>query len=124
MCLGSDCEHNNVDRRAFLTGGAAGAALVGSSPLLRQTRDQARRLERRLVERGHRARTFCAMRYWHPMSDAVAAEIKAWGPEQIVLLPLYPQFSTTTTASSLKDWSRAAAQAGLNVPASLPPLPS
>ena len=56
------------------------------------------------------------MRYWHPMSSAVASEIKAWAPEQIVLLPLYPQFSTTTTASSLKDWSRSATQAGLDVP--------
>ena len=92
------------------------AQLGGSSPLLRLTRDQARSLERRLVERGHGARTFCAMRYWHPMGDAVAAEIKAWDPDKIVLLPLYPQFSTTTSNSSLKDWSSAASRAGLNVP--------
>ena len=93
------------------------AQIGGASPLLPQTRDQARALERRLDEHDHGTRdVFVCMRYWHPMSDAVAAEVKAFAPDQIVLLPLYPQFSTTTTASSLEDWSRAAAKAGLNVP--------
>jgi ferrochelatase len=42
--------------------------------------------------------------------------VKRFGPDKIILLPLYPQFSTTTTASSLKDWDRAAKKAGLTVP--------
>jgi ferrochelatase len=56
------------------------------------------------------------MRYWHPMSDEVAIEVASYRPERIVLLPLYPQFSTTTTASSLADWRRAAAAVGIAVP--------
>jgi ferrochelatase len=47
------------------------------------------------------------MRYWHPMADQVVAEIKDFAPTQIMLLPLYPQFSTTTTLSSFRDFTRA-----------------
>jgi ferrochelatase len=57
------------------------------------------------------------MRYWHPRAEAVAAEVKAFAPGRLVLLPLYPQFSTTTTASSLADWQAAAKGAGLTAPA-------
>jgi ferrochelatase len=42
--------------------------------------------------------------------------VKAWNPDEILLLPLYPQFSTTTTGSSITDWARAAARAGLDRP--------
>ena len=59
---------------------------------------------------------FVCMRYWHPMSAAVAREVRAFAPDRIVLLPLYPQYSTTTTASSLADWRRAAKRAGLAAP--------
>ena len=56
------------------------------------------------------------MRYWHPLSDAAAQRVAAFRPERIVLLPLYPQFSTTTTASSLGAWRKAAAAAGIAAP--------
>jgi ferrochelatase len=62
------------------------------------------------------AKSFIAMRYWHPMSDETAAAVKAWGPDEILLLPLYPQFSTTTTGSSMLAWEKAAARIGLEVP--------
>jgi len=90
----------------------------GKSPLLDQTNDQARALE--LVLRAQHAevdvQAFVCMRYWHPMSDEVAQSVKAFGPDQIIMLPLYPQFSTTTTESSFIDWDRAAKTAGINVP--------
>lgn len=89
------------------------ARLGGGSPLLPLTRKQADALERELGRRAIDARTFVCMRYWHPMSDAVAAEVRDFAPDRIVLLPLYPQFSTTTTSSSLRDWRRAADAAGL-----------
>ena len=84
--------------------------LGGGSPLLPNTRAQAAALQGVL---GDDHRVFVCMRYWHPMADEVAREVAAWGPERVVLLPLYPQFSTTTTGSSLADWARAAARAGL-----------
>lgn len=94
------------------------AKMGGRSPILPQTEAQARTLETALNQSiaGEGFRVFIAMRYWQPFSDAAAKAAKDWGAERVVLLPLYPQFSTTTTASSLKDWHRAAAAAGLKVP--------
>lgn len=85
----------------------------GASPLLANTEAQARALEAAL---GEGFRVFIAMRYWQPRAEEAARAVKAWRPEEIVLLPLYPQASTTTTQSSLADWRRAAAAAGLRVP--------
>ncbi len=92
------------------------AQLGGASPLLGLTRRQAAALEARLNADKVDARAFVCMRYWHPTGDEVARAVKAYNPERIVLLPLYPQFSTTTTESSFKDWHRAAKAAGLERP--------
>jgi ferrochelatase len=89
--------------------------LGGGSPLLANTQAQARALEKELEDLGE-VRCFIAMRYWHPLADETAREVKRFAPDRIVMLPLYPQFSTTTTASSFADWNRAAASAGLTVP--------
>jgi len=86
----------------------------GRSPILPQTEAQADALKVSLGSDDYRV--FIAMRYWHPFSAAAAKAAKDWGAQRVVLLPLYPQFSTTTTASSITDWSRAAAKAGLNAP--------
>jgi ferrochelatase len=85
--------------------------LGGSSPLLALTEAQAAALTAALgkVE----ARVFIAMRYWHPFSLETARAVKAWDPDKVVLLPLYPQFSTTTTGSSLATWREAACNVGL-----------
>lgn len=87
--------------------------LGGGSPLLANTRGQACALETRL---GTGARVFVAMRYWRPASEETASEVRDWRPEEVVLLPLYPQFSTTTTGSSLAAWREAAARIGLECP--------
>jgi protoporphyrin/coproporphyrin ferrochelatase len=85
------------------------AVMGGGSPLLSQTMSQAAALENSLSDRLPRARVkvFVAMRYWRPNTTEVAAAVARFGPDQIVLLPLYPQFSTTTTASSLAAWREA-----------------
>jgi ferrochelatase len=89
----------------------------GKSPLLELTLEQAAALEAALNAPGDiEAKSFVAMRYWHPMSDEAAAAVKAWGPDEVLLVPLYPQFSTTTTGSSIIAWDQAAAKAGLAVP--------
>ncbi len=87
------------------------ALLGGRSPLLGLTREQAAALEAALPEM--EARCFIAMRYWHPFSLEAARAVKSWGPDEVVLLPLYPQFSTTTTGSSLAAWRQAAVRVGL-----------
>ena len=85
----------------------------GGSPLRANTELQARALEKRL---GPGTRVFIAMRYWHPFADETARAVKEWGATEILLLPLYPQFSTTTTASSLRDWHRASRRVGIAMP--------
>ena len=85
----------------------------GRSPLLELTEAQARALEIDLSQRGLEARTFVCMRYWHPMSGEAARSVGAYAPDHVVLLPLYPQFSTTTSGSSISDWRRVAKRAGI-----------
>ena len=87
------------------------AILGGKSPLLELTREQAQALEAALPEM--EAKCFIAMRYWHPFSDETARAVKAWNPDRVLLLPLYPQYSTTTTGSSIAAWRSAAVRAGL-----------
>ncbi len=91
------------------------AQIGGRSPILPETEKQAAALQ---AELGDGFRVFVAMRYWHPFADAVARDVAAWGPERVILLPLYPQFSTTTTKSFTMIWTEAAAAAGLDVPTS------
>lgn len=81
----------------------------GGSPLLRETKKQADALQAELAGKlpGDEVRCFIAMRYWHPFTEEAAAEVQKWGADEVVLLPLYPQFSTTTTGSSLSAWNKA-----------------
>jgi ferrochelatase len=85
------------------------ALMGGASPLNAGTRAQAEALAARLAARrpGDAVRVFIAMRYWRPLTEETAAEVAAFAPDDVVLLPLYPQFSTTTTGSSLAAWDRA-----------------
>jgi ferrochelatase len=87
------------------------AMLGGKSPLLELTRSQASALETALPE--FDAKCFIAMRYWHPLSDETARMVRDWRPDKVVLLPLYPHYSSTTTGSSLTAWREASARAGL-----------
>ncbi len=89
----------------------------GRSPILPETEAQALALEAALAHEME-AKAFIAMRYWHPRSDETVRAVRAFAPDRIVLLPLYPQYSTTTSDSSLKDWAGAAKKVGLSAPAS------
>ena len=87
--------------------------LGGRSPILPETEKQAAALQLIL---GNDFKIFIAMRYWHPFADAVARDVADWKPDKVVLLPLYPQFSTTTTESFTRVWHPAAVAAGLSAP--------
>jgi ferrochelatase len=102
-----------IAMRRSAVAGEIYAHLGGASPLLANTEAQAQALEAVL---GADYRCFIAMRYWHPLTAAAVAAVKAWQPDDIVLLPLYPQFSTTTTGSSLTAWRQEAAREGLDCP--------
>ncbi len=96
------------------------AHIGGKSPLLELTQEQADALQAALNadedDTKYENRCFIAMRYWKPFADQTAAEVKAWGADEQILLPLYPQFSTTTSGSSVKDWKRACHKVGLSAP--------
>jgi protoporphyrin/coproporphyrin ferrochelatase len=94
------------------------ARMGGSSPIVAETEAQARALEAALSDRGYDAKCFPAMRYWHPLTEATVRAVQAWSPDRIALLPLYPQFSTTTTASSYAAWEERALKNRLKLPAS------
>jgi len=81
----------------------------GASPLLPETQAQAQALEAELKRLAPDidTRVFITMRYWKPFAVETAREVASFAPDEIVLLPLYPQYSTTTSASSLKDWQAA-----------------
>ena len=82
------------------------AAIGGGSPIRRFTERQARALEATLSESGIDARCFVAMRYWHPFTAEAITRVRQAKCDEIVLLPLYPQYSSTTTGSSLNEWRR------------------
>jgi len=82
------------------------ATIGGGSPIRRFTERQARALEAELTRRGLDARCFVAMRYWHPFTGEAIAKLQAAHCDEVVLLPLYPHYSSTTTGSSLNEWQR------------------
>jgi ferrochelatase len=82
------------------------SVIGGGSPIRRFTERQARALEAELGRQGVRARCVVAMRYWYPLTAEAIAQVRALDCDEIVLLPLYPQYSSTTTGSSLNEWNR------------------
>ncbi len=82
------------------------ASIGGRSPIGPNTDLQARSLERALRHQGMDAHCFVAMRYWHPFTSEAIAQLRAAECDDVVLLPLYPQYSSTTTGSSVNEWRR------------------
>ena len=82
------------------------ATIGGGSPIRRFTEQQARALQLKLAESGLDARCFVAMRYWHPFTARAIEQLRDACCDEVVLLPLYPQYSSTTTGSSLNEWRR------------------
>jgi protoporphyrin/coproporphyrin ferrochelatase len=82
------------------------ATIGGGSPIRRFTEQQARALQLKLADSGLNARCFVAMRYWHPFTAKAIEQLCAAQCDEVVLLPLYPHYSSTTTGSSLNEWRR------------------
>jgi len=82
------------------------ATIGGGSPIRRFTEQQARALQRKLAESGLDAHCFVAMRYWHPFTAQAIEQLRDARCDEVVLLPLYPHYSSTTTGSSLNEWRR------------------
>ena len=74
------------------------------SPILELTQNQAKSLENNLLEKGN-YKCFVVMRCWHPRASNVIKKVKEYNPGEIILLPLYPQYSASTSGSSINEWN-------------------
>tara|TARA_B100000965_G_scaffold295545_1_gene253696 strand:+ start:129 stop:1148 length:1020 start_codon:yes stop_codon:yes gene_type:complete len=74
------------------------------SPILELTQNQAKSLEEHLLKKGN-YKCFVIMRCWHPRATDIIKKVKEYNPEEIILLPLYPQYSASTSGSSIKEWN-------------------
>ncbi|MHB1142037.1 MAG: ferrochelatase [Sulfuricaulis sp.] len=81
------------------------AAIGGKSPILEYTCAQAQALQEALAGSGAFDVHVC-MRYWHPLTDEVVAMLKQKNYARVILLPLYPQYSITTTGSAYNEFQR------------------
>ncbi|KAJ4748533.1 Ferrochelatase [Rhynchospora pubera] len=78
------------------------ASIGGGSPLLRITNEQAEALKKALQEKQLHADIYVGMRYWHPFTEEAIDQIKKDHITKLVILPLYPQFSISTSGSSIR----------------------
>ena len=91
--------------------------LGGSSPILQLTEKQASALELKLKkdDSSSEYKCFIVMRCWHPRAENVVKKVKNYNPEEIILMPLYPQYSAATSGSSIKEWNDICKKNNFNV---------
>jgi ferrochelatase len=80
--------------------------LGGSSPILKLTKEQSKALELKLNndDQVSEYKCFIVMRCWHPRAKDVVNDVKNFNPDEIILMPLYPQYSAATSGSSIQEW--------------------
>ena len=80
--------------------------LGGSSPILKLTKEQSGALEAKLNqnETNNEYKCFIVMRCWNPRANDVIKNVQLFDPEEVILMPLYPQYSAATSGSSIKEW--------------------
>ena len=93
-----------ISKRRTPTAKAIYSEMGGSSPILEQTKMQALAIEESLKDQSDDYKCFIVMRCWNPRASLVIKEIMNYKPEQIILLPLYPQYSDSTSGSSIREW--------------------
>lgn len=87
----------------------------GKSPILEETTNQAKMLQKNLDNEDNEYKVFISMRYWKPFVEDTIKKVINWDPKEVILLPLYPQFSTTTSGSSFLSWKKAASRNNYDV---------
>ena len=91
--------------------------LGGSSPILKLTQDQSNALEKSLNKKdsNNTHKCFIAMRCWHPRAEETIKDVKLYEPDEIILIPLYPQYSAATSGSSIKEWKNVCKKNNFNI---------
>jgi ferrochelatase len=91
------------------------AEMGGKSPILEETKKQADAIEAILKQEKDEYKCFIVMRCWKPRATEVIEKVKKYNPQQIILLPLYPQYSNATSGSSIKEWTDICKKENLNI---------
>ena len=91
--------------------------LGGSSPILKLTQDQSNALEKNLNKKdlNNTHKCFIAMRCWHPRAEEIIKDVKLYEPDEIILMPLYPQYSAATSGSSIEEWKSVCKKNNYNI---------
>ncbi len=91
--------------------------LGGSSPILKLTKEQSKALELKLNndDQTSEYKCFVVMRCWHPRADEIVKYVRSFNPDEIILMPLYPQYSAATSGSSIKEWKEICKKNNLNI---------
>jgi ferrochelatase len=91
--------------------------LGGSSPILKLTKEQSSALEIKLnqSQEEDKYKTFIVMRCWNPRAKDVVKNVQLFNPDEIILMPLYPQYSAATSGSSIKEWKEVCKKNNYNI---------
>ena len=93
-----------ISRRRTPIAKAIYAEMGGKSPILEETQAQAHAIEKNLENEEDEYKCFIVMRCWNPRASETIKKVKEFNPKQIILLPLYPQYSGATSGSSINEW--------------------
>jgi len=104
-----------ISKRRTPVAKAIYAEMGGKSPILEETQNQADAIETILKHESDEYKCFIVMRCWNPRAADVIKKVKIFNPNQIILLPLYPQYSNATSGSSIKEWAKISKKENLNV---------
>ena len=94
-----------ISRRRTPVAKAIYAEMGGKSPILDETLIQVKAIEKNLENEKDEYKCFIVMRCWNPRAVETIKNVKKFNPNQIILLPLYPQYSNATSGSSIKEWN-------------------
>ncbi len=78
----------------------------GKSPINDWTELQRKNLEESFKSSGYDMDVYVAMRYWNPLTEETVKKVESMNYDKIVMLPLYPHYSITTTGSSFNEWKK------------------
>ena len=104
-----------ISKRRTPVAKAIYAEMGGKSPILEETQNQADAIEKTLKHESDEYKCFIVMRCWNPRATETVKKVKKFNPDQIILLPLYPQYSNATSGSSIKEWMKICKKEKLNV---------
>ena len=104
-----------ISKKRAPTAKAIYSEMGGKTPILQETQAQAEAIDKSLQNEKDKYKCFITMRCWNPRASETIKQVKKFNPDEIILLPLYPQYSDATSGSSIKEWADTCQKENLNV---------